>query len=229
MKVFFALLCKQCKDSLHNFQALMVMLVYPAVAFVMMKAMPGEPDMRRMFVTMFATMHGSFAPLVVSSNILAEEREKGTLRALLMAGVGRVHYLMSAAFFVVTLTMLTGASFLLMDMDSPSAVSLPRFAAAMLCGAVISTLIGLCVGICSRNVAAANGAAVPIGMFFALTPMLARFNDSMEKMETVLFSGQMSRLLEGGALTWEAPTVMALYAAALSVLLVLLFKKKGLA
>ena len=53
--------------------------------------------------------------------------------------------------------------------------------------------------------------------------------DSMEKVETGLFSGQMSRLLEGGALTWEAPTVMALYAAALSVLLALLFKKKGLA
>lgn len=226
MTTTLALLHKQIKDSLCNFQALMVMLIYPLVAFVMITALGSEDGMSGMFVTMFATMHASFAPLVTASNILSEEKEKGTLRALIMTGVSRRQYLMSVSLFVVSVTLLTGSAFLVMDAFTREHIA--AFAAAMLCGAVLSTLAGLCVGIVSRNVSAANGMAVPIGLVTALLPMLARFNESLDRAARYLYSGQISRVLDGGELTGEFAAIMAAYAVLLTVLLAFLFKKKGL-
>ncbi len=226
MTTTLALLHKQIKDSLCNFQALMVMLIYPLVAFVMITALGSEDGMSGMFVTMFATMHASFAPLVTASNILSEEKEKGTLRALIMTGVSRRQYLMSVSLFVVSVTLLTGSAFLVMDAFTREHIA--AFAAAMLCGAVLSTLAGLCVGIVSRNVSAANGMAVPIGLVTALLPMLARFNESLDCAARYLYSGQISRVLDGGELTGEFAAIMAAYAVLLTALLAFLFKKKGL-
>ena len=101
MNTIRALLIKQCKDSFRNLPSLMILIIYPAVAFIMIKAMKGEEGMDNVFVPMFAAMHCSFAPLVVSSNILSEEKEKGTLRSLIMAGVSRVKYLISLSIFVL--------------------------------------------------------------------------------------------------------------------------------
>ena len=225
MTTTLALLHKQIKDSLCNFQALMVMLIYPLVAFVMITALGSEDGMSGMFVTMFATMHASFAPLVTASNILSEEKEKGTLRALIMTGVSRRQYLMSVSLFVVSVTLLTGSAFLVMDAFTREHIA--AFAAAMLCGAVLSTLAGLCVGIVSRNVSAANGMAVPIGLVTALLPMLARFNESLDCAALYLYSGQISRVLDSGELSGEFAAVMAVYAVLLTGLTAFLFKTES--
>ena len=221
MTAILALLRKQTKDSLCNFPALMVMLIYPAVAFVMITARGSEEGMSGMFVTMFATMHASFAPLVTASNILSEEKEKGTLRTLMMSGVSRLSYLVSEMLFVVSVSMLTGSAFLAMDAFTRDHAA--AFAAAMLCGTVLSALAGLCVGMTSRNVSAANGLAVPIGLVTALLPMLARFNESLDRAARYLYSGQVSRVLESGELSGEFAAVMAVYAVLLTGLTIFLF------
>ena len=225
MTTTLALLRKQIKDSLCNFPALMVMLIYPVVAFVMITALGSEDGISGMFVTMFATMHASFAPLVTASNILSEEKEKGTLRALIMTGVSRRQYLVSQSLFVVSVTLLTGSTFLVMDTFARGHAA--AFAAAMLCGAVLSTLAGLCVGMTSRNVSASNGIAVPIGLISALLPMLARFNESLDRAARYLYSGQISRVLDSGELSGEFAAVMAVYAVLLTGLTAFLFKTES--
>ena len=226
MKTISALMIKQLKDSLSNLPSLMILIIYPAVAFVMIMAMNGEENMDAFFVPIFAAMHCSFAPLVISSNILSEEKEKGTLRSLIMAGVSRVKYLISLSLFVLASVMLTGSTFLLMKpFTVPEAAS---FAAAMLAGAAVSVLIGLCIGIVSKNVTAANGIAVPAGLGFALLPMLGQFNDSIAKVSEYTYSGQLSAVFEGGDFTLRTAVVTAAYFAALFILLLVLFRRKGL-
>ena len=226
MKTIIALLIKQCKDSLRNLPSLMILIIYPAVAFVMITAMKGEEGMDTVFVPMFAAMHCSFAPLVISSNILSEEKEKGTLRSLIMAGVSRVKVLISLAVFVLASVLLTGCAFLLMK---PFTLQTAMwFAAAMLTGAAVSTLIGLCIGIYSKNVTAANGLAVPIGLVFALLPMLGQFNDGIAKIARYTYSGQLRNIFEGGDFTLNTALVSGVYFAALSVLLIFLFRRKGM-
>jgi ABC-2 type transporter. len=226
MKTIFALLIKQCKDSLRNLPSLMILIIYPAVAFIMITAMKGEENMDGFFVPMFAAMHCSFAPLVISSNILSEEKEKGTLRSLLMAGVTRVKYLISLSVFVLVSVLLTGSAFLLMkDFGLRDA---GEFAAAMLLGSVVSTLIGLCIGIYAKNVTAANGMAVPVGLVFALLPMLGQFNGTLAKVSDCTYSGRLRTVFEGGGFTATTLLVPGVYFVALSVLLLLLFRRKGM-
>ena len=226
MNTIRALLIKQCKDSFRNLPSLMILIIYPAVAFIMIKAMKGEEGMDNVFVPMFAAMHCSFAPLVVSSNILSEEKEKGTLRSLIMAGVSRVKYLISLSIFVLLSVMLTGSTFLLMkDFTAQSAEA---FAGAMLAGSAVSALIGLCIGIYSKNVTAANGIAVPVGLVFALLPMLGQFNGSIAQVAGYTYSGQLRAVFEGGEFTLNTALVSAAYFVALSVMLIILFRRKGM-
>lgn len=226
MRTSFAIFHKQCKDSLHNLPTLMIMLIYPVVAFIMITAV-GEEGASEMFISMFATMHCCFAPATIASNILSEEKEKGTLRSLILSGVGRVNYLVSVSLFVIIMTMFTGSAFLLMD--SFDRESLWKFLAAMLSGAVISTLLGLCIGIDSKNVSAANGIAVPAGLTLTLIPMLSNFNDTIAKVSQWLYSGRISLILrQSETLCGETAAVMLAYLVVFSVGVVLLFKKKGL-
>ena len=226
MKTFTAVFIKQVKDSLRNLPSLMVIQIYPAVAWIMITAMGSQEDMSGFFVPVFAAMHCSFAPIMISSSILSEEKEKGTLRSLMMAGVSMVNYLISISVFVVLAAMLTGSLFLMMDHSTSSyAVT---FTVAMLAGEVLSTLAGLCIGIYSKNVAAANGMAVPVGLVLALLPMLARFNDGIAKAAEYTYSGQISHLLEGGDVTAKAICVMAAYFAALWAVLIFLFKRSSM-
>ena len=226
MKTIIALLIKQCKDSLRNLPSLMILIIYPAVAFIMIMAMKDEEGMDSVFVPMFAAMHCSFAPLVISSNILSEEKEKGTLRSLIMAGVSRVKVLISLSVFVLVSVLLTGSAFLLMkEFTVQTAAS---FTAAMLTGAAVSTLIGLCIGIYSQNVTAANGRAVPVGLVFALLPMLGQFNEGIAKIAKYTYSGQFREVFEGGEFTLNTALVPAAYFVALSILLLVLFRRKGM-
>ena len=226
MKTIAALLIKQTKDSLRNLPSLMILAIYPAVAAIMVAAMDSSESPAQFFVPMFAAMHCSFAPLVLSSNILSEEKEKGTLRSLLMAGVSRRQILASLSLFVLLAVMLTGSVFLVLKpMEGGEAI---RFAAAMLFGASVSVLMGLCVGILSPNVTAANGMAVPAGLVFALLPMLGQFNDSLSAVADYTFSGRLKTVFEGGVFTLPVALVPSAYLAVLSVLLLWLFRRRGL-
>ena len=227
MRTTISILNKQCRDSLSNLPSMMILIIYPVVAFIMVMALGNEEGMSSMFISMFATMHCSFVPLVLSSTIISEEKEKGTLRALIMSGVGRINYLLSISLFVIISVMLLSCAFLLMDSFTPEAIL--KFLVAMLCGTVISTLTGLCVGISSKNVAAANGLAVPVGLVFALLPMMAQFNDTIAKVARFTYSRQISMIIEGGGdVTFETLIICGAYAVALSVLLMIIFKKKGI-
>lgn len=226
MRTSLALLHKQGKDSLRNLPTLMILVIYPAVAFVMITAIGREEGTGKMFLAMFATMHCCFAPATMAANILAEEKEKGTLRTLLLSGVGRVNYLISVALFVICADLLTGSTFLLMD--SFDRAYMMSFGAAMLSGAVISTLLGLCIGLHSQNTAAANGMAVPVGLVFSLLPMLAQFNDTIAKAAKLLYSGHISLILSGGSASWETAAVLLAYFVIGAAGVTVLFKKKGL-
>ena len=226
MNIITALLIKQCKDSFRNLPSLMILMIYPAVALIMITSMKSEADLDSFFVPMFAAMHCSFAPLVTSSNILSEEKEKGTLRSLVMAGVSRAKYLISLSLFVLATVMVTGSTFLFMKQTDISSAA--AFMAAMLTGSAVSTLIGLCIGIYSKNVTAANGMAVPAGLVFALLPMLGQFNDSLSAVADYTFSGRLKTVFEGGVFTLPVALVPAAYLAVLSVLLLWLFRRRGL-
>ncbi len=75
-----AILWKQMKDTFKNKAILIQFLMFPMMTIIMETAMDieGMPD--HFFVNMFATMYIGMAPLVSISSIIAEEKEKNTVK-----------------------------------------------------------------------------------------------------------------------------------------------------
>lgn len=218
-----ALFHKQSKDVFRNMPVLVLFLVYPIIAIIMTQAMKDQTGTATLFVSIFATMHCTFTPIVSTVNILAEEKEKNTLRVLIMSNVTLREYLFSIGGFVLIATLLTGSSFLFIS-GQPAANALP-FLLTMAIGALISIVLGTCIGLFSKNAAAANGMSVPFGMVFAFLPMLASFNKGIEAVSKFTYGQQISYQIAGKEVTAFGVVVLCVNFIVLIVISSILFKK----
>ncbi len=193
-----ALFQKQLKDVFKNLPVLVLFIVYPIIALVMTQAMKEQEGMGTFFISIFATMHCVFTPIVATSSIIAEEKETNTLRALIMSNVNLREYLFSIGGFVLLSTLLSGSFFLFMGEHTVEAIV--RFIIGLSIGCIISIIFGVCIGLFSKNASAANGLAVPFGMIFAFLPMLSNFNEGIEAVAKFTYGQQVSYLFGGETL-----------------------------
>lgn len=215
-----AILVKDIKDVIRNIQVLILFIIYPAVAFIMTQSIGAE---KIFFIGVFATMHFAFTPIVVSASMVAEEKEKNTLRVLRMSGISSLEFFLSTAVFVVVLDCLTGGSFIFMSGESSINVGL--FYSAAIFGSVISVLIGMCVGTYSKSPSATNGLAVPLGMLFSFLPMLSYFNKSLESVSKYLFGQQIQYLIGGQKWTAEAVIICSINFIIVAGIYILLYRR----
>lgn len=198
-----ALFIKQFKDTLKNIPVLILFIVYPCIAFVMTQAMPDQAGTRELFVSVFATMHCVFTPIVATAGIIAEEKEKNTLRVLIMSNVTLREYFISIGGFILIADFTTGFAFLFLS--GYSIAGIIQFLLSLASGALISIVVGICIGLYARNTGAANGLAVPCGMVFAFMPMLSFFNKSIETVSRYTYGQQVGYLLSG-----KSPTLLGI-------------------
>lgn len=195
MRIVVAILNKQVKDTLKNKEVLVQFIMFPAIALVMVNAikLPGMPE--NFFVTLFATMYIGMAPLTAMSAILAEEKEKNTLRVLLMSNVKASEYLLGTGFYVWAVCMLGALAFGLMGHYQGGELAL--FMTVMGVGILASLIIGAAIGIWSRSQMGATSLAVPVMMVFAFLPMIAMFNENVSKIARFTYSQQVNNMMAG--------------------------------
>ncbi len=218
-----ALFYKQFKDTLKNLPVLVLFLVYPCIAFVMTQAMKDAPGTESLFISMFATMHCVFTPMVSIASTLSEEKESNTLRVLIMSNVNLKEYFMSIGGFILIADLITGFCFL--PLSRYSLIQSLQFLIALSIGCLISIVLGICIGLYAKNASAANGLAVPIGMVFAFLPMLSNFNKGIENISRFTYGQQISYLLTGEKLSLFAFIILIINTMLLVLLSALLFKK----
>ncbi len=188
-----AILIKNIKDTLKNFQVLILFLVFPIIGFVMTQSISDVDG--KFFISIFAAMHFIFTPIVVTASLVSEEKDKNTLRVLRMSGISSFEFFFSTTVFVLLFNTISGSAFIAMtNMDS---AQIARFYIAGIIGCMISILIGLCVGTYVKSSSAANGVAVPLGMVFAFLPMLSSFNEGLQKVTKFLYGQQVSYIFGG--------------------------------
>ena len=218
-----ALFQKQLKDVFKNLPVLVLFIVYPIIALVMTQAMKDQEGMGTFFISIFATMHCVFTPIVTTSSIIAEEKETNTLRALIMSNVNLREYLLSIGGFVLLSTLLSGSFFLFLGEHTGKSTVV--FIIGLSIGCIISIILGVCIGLFSKNASAANGLAVPFGMIFAFLPMLANFNESIEAVSRFTFGQQVSYLLSGETIEIFGIAVICVNFLVLILISALRFKK----
>jgi len=190
-----AIMKKQFKDTLKNMLTLVQFVMFPALAFIFTEfvAKPSDFLQDNYFVILFATMYVGYVPLVNMTNVISEEREKKSLRMLIMSNVKPVEYLIGVGGYVMLLCTLGNVAFGLIGRYSGA--ELLRFVLVTFIGALASLLLGAAVGIFSNNQSAAHALSVPLAIVAAFLPMVAMFNENIAKIANVLYTQQISSMV----------------------------------
>lgn len=188
-----AIFYKQIKDILKNTQVLVLFFIYPLIAYIMTSTLSSQMGDATFFISIFGTMHCVFTPIVTTAAIIAEEKEKNTLRVLIMSNVSSLEYLISVGSFVLVCTLFTGSSFVMMGEYKLTEVFI--VIGYMCIGTILSIILGMAIGAHAKNMMSANGIAVPLSMLFAFTPMLAYFSKRIDKVSRFIYGQQINYLI----------------------------------
>lgn len=229
MKNISVIFLKQLKDTLKNKAVLIQFVMFPLMAVIMENAVKMEGMPENFFVKLFSVMFVGMAPLTCISSIIAEEKEKNTLRVLMMSNVKPFEYLCGVSSYVWLMCMAGTAVFAVCGKFSGK--DLAVFLLIMAVGIMLSELIGAVIGIFSKNQMSATSVTVPVMMIFSFLPMISMFNDKIEKIANLTYTQQLSDIVnELGNFTVTAenilvPIVNFVFAV---VLFVFAFKKRGM-
>lgn len=185
---------KQVKDTLRNKTVLIQFVMFPVMALIMTKSVQIEGMPPHFFIMLFATMYVGMAPLTSVASIISEEKEKNTLRVLLMARVTPWQYLAGVGSYVFICCMLGAGVFCLLGNYTWRERGM--FMLIMAVGILTSLLLGAAVGIGSSSQMAATSVTVPVMLLFSFLPMLSMFNDTLSKVAKYTYTEQIRLLLQ---------------------------------
>ena len=193
MRNVAAIFQKQIKDTFKNKEILIQFVMFPVLALIMEELIHVEGLPRNYFVNMFSSMFVGMAPLVSIAAVISEEKEKNTLRVLMMSGVKPAEYLLGIGSYI-WLACMAGA-FIMGMTGKYKGREFAVFLMVMGVGILASMLIGAAIGTLSRNQMMATSLMVPVMLVFAFLPMLAGFNDSIKKIARFAYSEQIGILI----------------------------------
>jgi len=149
--------------------------------------MPGMPE--SFFITMKAGMFVGMTLISTAATAIAEDREKNSLRFLLMAGVKSHEYLMGVGGVFLTCALVVCAVFAIM-MPGASIIATLVMLGSLMLGAVASVLIGGAIGIVSKNEQEATSLSMAVGMVLGFGPMIANIsgNETLERIFRVFYT-----------------------------------------
>ena len=218
---------KQLKDTLKNKTVLIQFIMFPLMTLVMENAI-SLPDMPELFFTkLFSVMYIGMAPVTAAAAIISEEKEKNTLRVLMMANIKPWEYLLGVGAYVWTLCM-AGAGIMATGLAS---TDIPFYLGVMAAGFVVSIAIGACIGIFSSNQMTATSLFVPVMLVFSFSPMLAMFNDKIERVARIFYTQQLRVLMNRMSFEGIKPEsilILAVNAVLALALFFVAFRRKGL-
>jgi len=229
MGVIRAIFFKQLKDIIKNRMVLIQFVIFPLVAFVFTElvALPSPDIPDSMFVTTFAGIFAGMTVLTTTAGIIAEDRERKSLRFLVMAGVKPYQYILGIGGVLLVCSLVVSIVFGLMG--GFGGLDFLKFVVALMLGSVASMLLGGAIGMVSKNQQAATALAMPLGMVLGFTPMLALFNAGVQKVFGIFYTMQVNTLVSDFAAGFMKPALIILAnVAVLAVLFVLAYNKKGL-
>ena len=188
-----AILWKQLKDTIKNKAILIQFIMFPLMTIIMENAMNMQDMPPHFFVNLFGIMYVGMASLTSIAAIIAEEKEKNTLRVLKMCNVRAFEYLIGNAIYIIVICMI--GSLIMGLTGGYTGIDLLRFMLIMFVGHICSFLLGATIGLVSKNQMVATSITVPVMMVLSFLPMLSMFNETIKRFSKFLFSEQLYYLV----------------------------------
>ena len=193
MRNIIAIFQKQVKETFKNKTIFIQFIMFPIMAIIMENAIEIANMPENYFVNLFASMYIGMAPLTSMASIMSEEKEKNTLRVLMMSQVKPMQYLIGTGSYIWALCMVGACVFGVTG--TYEGKELAVFIGIMAAGILASLLIGAAIGTWSRNQMSATSLTIPIMFVFAFLPMLSGFNEAIAKVARFIYSGQIYDLM----------------------------------
>ena len=218
-----ALLGKDARDMVRNPTMLVCCLLPLAFIVLFDKTMGANVDANgEAAQSAFDAMMLSYALLFTSTMVssmatttaIAEEREKSTLRTLMLANVGAGQILLSRGMVALAVIAVVDAACYL-ALGQP-AEGLAAFLAIGMAGSVPIVLVSLLMGLAARDQMSAGLLSMPI-LLVGIAPMLSPYLDRFSEIAVYLPTGGMNELgallAKGALLTPDAlPPVLGMLA-----------------
>lgn len=227
MRNIIIIIKKQLKDTIKNKTILIQFILFPLMTIIMENAITLEGMPELFFTKLFAIMYIGMAPITSVAAIISEEKEKNTLRVLMMANVKPWQYLLGVGIYVWTICMI-GAGVMSTGLMGRDIVF---FLCIMGIGFMISIVAGACIGTFAKNQMAATSIVMPCMMILAFMPMLSMFNEKIAKVAKIFYTEQLKDILEKMSfddITGNSALIVILNAIVLITLFSLIYKRKGL-
>lgn len=222
-----AVFLKQIRETLKNKPILIQFLMFPVLAVIMENAVKIEDMPEHFFAKLFAVMFVGMAPLTCMSSVISEEKEKNTLRVLMMSNVKPVQYLFGVGSYIWIMCMAGAAVFAVLC--GYESAEIAKFMPVMAVGIILSILVGAVIGIAAENQMTSVSVTLPVMMIFSFLPMLSMFNETIEKIARVTYTQQISQLVNNNFdKMGESIIVIAVNFVLAAVLFFLAYRKKGM-
>lgn len=193
MNNIYAVFIKQFKETFKNKAVLIQFLMFPVLVVIMENIVKLDYIPNGFFARLFAVMFIGMAPLVCMSSIVSEEKERNTIRTLIMSGVKSWQYLLATGLYILIMCMVGILVFAFIGKYEGSDIL--KFILLMYIGIFISIIIGAVIGIISNNQMSAMSVSVPVMMILSFLPMLSMFNDNVKKIAALTYPQQISLLI----------------------------------
>ena len=217
-----AIVIKQIKDTFKNYTIFIQFVMFPIISIVMSLSVEIAEIPSQYFVVLFATMYVGMAPIVIISNIIAEEKEKGTLKMLMMSNVKPLEYILGVSFFVVI-----GCTLGLIVMGVTGGYQgydLLSFVAICFLAMIASVILGGIIGVISKDQSSANSLAVPAMLICSFIPMLSMFNEHIKRFGGFIYTQQINEMLNRIPLSTFPTEHLAIIFINIFVFIVIYFK-----
>lgn len=227
MRRIRAILHKQIRDTLKNKSVLIQFLLFPLITIVMQNSVSLQGMPENFFVTLFGTMYTGMVPLVTVAGIIAEEKEKNTLRVLRMANVSAGEYLIGIGSYVVVLCLL--GILVIGSQGTYDGRELFLFVLSLGIGVVITALLGAFIGVCSQNQMNATALTMPLMCVLSSLPMLSIFNEKIRKAAQYIYTQQIYNWVNSGSeISGKSLAVVLINAGIVLTLFIVGMRHRGL-
>lgn len=188
------LFLKDVKDTLKNGNG-MILAVLPLAFTLLYRLMPIEGmPMPREFVSFIGVlMNLSLVPVALLSMMIAEEKEKNTLRTLMLSNVSAAEFLISKC--LVALLLLEAVDLIVFFLAGIPLSGLPMFLLATTLTALCMLLLGAVIGLACKNQMSTGTIASPVALLLMAPTMLAPMNDTVAKFAQFIPTYSMMQLV----------------------------------
>ena len=234
-KIIFTLLKKDLKGCLTNKNILVSFLIPIVFCFIYQNVFKDLGDEMGDYVLgMCAVFSIAISPTSILPVMIAEEKEKYTLRSLMMARVRGQEFLASKMIVCLLMTALDAAAVFVSR--GGDVENFPGYTGAVLLASAGLCFLGALAGLLARDQASAGTIGAPLMLLTMLPPLFGGLSETLEKVSVAVPTTSFQTIYSGVTQSQELFTkgnlvalgVCALWIAAGYILFNLFYQRKGI-